>query len=100
MAPDPDVKIDRLGTYLEQHIASFRGLISATRLKGGNSNPTYRLDAHSGCYVLRRRPAGNLLPSAHAIHREFGVLSALQGTSIPVPKPLHFADDSSLLGSS
>lgn len=93
-----EFSLDRLGSYLELSVPGFGGLIGAVRLKGGNSNPTYRLDAQSGVYVLRRRPRGTLLPSAHSIDREFRVLSALERTSVPVPKPLHFATDESIIG--
>lgn len=94
-----DLPLDRLGSYLESSINGFKDLLSFARLPGGNSNPTYRLFARSGSYVLRRRPVGTLLPSAHAIDREFRVLTALQKSTVPAPTPLHFASDESILGS-
>lgn len=94
-----ELPLDRLGAYLESSIEGFNDLLSFVRLSGGNSNPTYRLFARSGTYALRRRPVGTLLPSAHAIDREFRVLTALQKSTVPVPIPLHFASDESILGS-
>jgi aminoglycoside phosphotransferase (APT) family kinase protein len=94
-----DLQIDRLGPYLESKISGFRGLLGITQFTAGNSNPTYHLHAQSGSYVLRRRPSGVLLPSAHAIDREFAILTALKETAIPVPLPLHFAEDESIIGS-
>ena len=98
--PHPlDLPADALATYLEAHVDGFRGPLTATKFKGGQSNPTYRIDAASGTYVLRRKPPGPLLPSAHAVDREFRVLQALHGTSVPVAKPLHLCRDESVIGS-
>ncbi len=98
--PHPlDLPADALATYLETHVDGFRGPLTATKFKGGQSNPTYRIDAASGRYVLRRKPPGPLLPSAHAVDREFRVLQALHGTSVPVAKPLHLCRDESVIGS-
>ena len=90
---------DTLATYLETHVAGFRGPLSATKFKGGQSNPTYLIEAASGKYVLRRKPPGQLLPSAHAVDREFRVLAALHGGPVPVAKPLHLCVDQSVIGS-
>ena len=98
--PHPlDLPADALATYLETHVDGFRGPLTATKFKGGQSNPTYRIDAASGTYVLRRKPPGPLLPSAHAVDREFRVLHALYGTSVPVAQPLHLCRDESVIGS-
>ncbi|MFZ2754812.1 MAG: phosphotransferase family protein [Lysobacteraceae bacterium] len=98
--PHPlDLPADALAAYLEAHVDGFRGPLTATKFKGGQSNPTYRIDAASGTYVLRRKPPGPLLPSAHAVDREFRVLQALHGTSVPVAKPLHLCRDESVIGS-
>jgi len=91
--------IERLGTYLEAHIPGFRGLRDAVKFAGGQSNPTFRLDAESGRYVLRRKPPGQLLPSAHAVDREYRVMAALAGTDVPVPAALHLCDDDAVIGS-
>lgn len=66
-----------LSRYLEKHVEGFRGLLTATKFAGGQSNPTYLLQADNGKYVLRRKPPGELLKSAHAVDREFTVISAL-----------------------
>ena len=89
-----------LAAYLETHAAGFRGPLVATKFKGGQSNPTYLLEAASGKYVLRRKPPGKLLASAHAVDREFRVLQALIGTSsVPVARPLHLCTDDGVIGS-
>ena len=90
-----------LAAYLEAQVPGFRGPLTATKFKGGQSNPTYRIDATSGSYVLRRKPPGKLLASAHAVDREFRVLQALHGGSAgaPVARPLHLCTDESIIGS-
>lgn len=91
--------LERLGPYLERHVPGFSQLRSATKFSGGQSNPTYRLEADSGTYVLRRKPPGLLLKSAHAVDREFTVLRALAATDVPTPVPLHLCEDDSVIGS-
>ncbi|WP_374604920.1 phosphotransferase [Arenimonas sp.] len=88
-----------LATYLESAVAGFRGPVVATKFKGGQSNPTYLIEAASGKYVLRRKPSGKLLPSAHAVDREYRVLQALHGGPVPVAQPLHLCEDESVIGS-
>ena len=88
-----------LAAYLEAHVPDFRGPLASTKFKGGQSNPTYRIDAASGTYVLRRKPPGQLLASAHAVDREFRVLTALHGGPVPVARPLHLCTDESIIGS-
>jgi len=88
-----------LAAYLEAHVEGFRGPLVATKFKGGQSNPTYLIDAASGKYVLRRKPPGKLLASAHAVDREFRVLGALHGSAVPVAQPLHLCMDDSIIGS-
>lgn len=88
-----------LADYLAQHIPGFRGPLSSSKFKGGQSNPTYLLDAESGRYVLRRKPPGSLLASAHAVDREFRVLQALHGSPVPVAKPYHLCLDDGVIGS-
>jgi aminoglycoside phosphotransferase (APT) family kinase protein len=87
-----------LAAALESAIPGFRGPLTATKFKGGQSNPTYRLDAASGTYVLRRKPPGTLLASAHAVDREFRVLQALQGL-VPVATPRWLCTDDAVIGS-
>ena len=88
-----------LAAYLEAHLPGFRGPLRASKFKGGQSNPTYRLDAASGAYVLRRKPPGQLLASAHAVDREFRVLRALHGSAVPVAQPLLLCTDEGVIGS-
>ncbi len=94
-----DLPAESLATYLDTHVDGFRGPLTATKFKGGQSNPTYRIDAASGTYVLRRKPPGQLLPSAHAVDREFRVLQALHGGAAPVAPPLHLCADDAIIGS-
>ncbi len=96
--PDFDLDEAALAAALEAAIPGFRGPLTATKFKGGQSNPTYRLDAASGPLVLRRKPPGVLLASAHAVDREFRVLSALQG-HVPVAKPRWLCRDEAVIGS-
>ena len=97
--PDPIALPETtLSTYLEVHVPDFRGPLTATKFKGGQSNPTYLIEAASGRYVLRRKPPGKLLASAHAVDREFRVLRALAGSAIPVAQPLHLCIDDSVIG--
>jgi aminoglycoside phosphotransferase (APT) family kinase protein len=88
-----------LKDYLAQHIPNFTGPITLTKFAGGQSNPTYRLDTPSHSYVLRRKPSGVLLPTAHAIEREYRVMSALAATDVPVAKCWWLCEDASVIGS-
>ncbi len=88
-----------LAAYLEGRVAGFRGPLLSSKFKGGQSNPTYLIEAASGRYVLRRKPPGQLLASAHAVDREFRVLQALHGSSVPVAAPLLLCGDESVIGS-
>lgn len=88
----------RLGNYLESQIHEFHGLKSVQKFVGGQSNPTFLLECKSGRYVLRSKPKGILLKSAHAIDREFKVMQALSESDVPVPKMLHFCEDKDVIG--
>src|SRR5438552_12148482 len=78
----------RLEDYLTANAPGFRGPLSVRQFRGGQSNPTYYLEAGGREYVLRRKPPGKLLPSAHAVDREYRVLAALAAhTTVPVPRP-------------
>jgi len=90
--------IPALGAYLEAHIDGFSGLVSASKFGTGQSNPTYRLKAASGEYVLRAKPPGALLKSAHQVDREYRVMRALADTSVPVPRMFHLAAGENPLG--
>ena len=88
----------KLNSYLERHVGGFRGLIKAEKFPGGQSNPTWLLSAASGCYVLRSKPLGRLLKSAHAVDREFRVIRALANTDVPVARALHLCEDEDVIG--
>jgi aminoglycoside phosphotransferase (APT) family kinase protein len=94
-----DLDDEILAIYLEKHLDGFRGPLISKKFKGGQSNPTYLLEAKSGNYVLRRKPPGKLLASAHAVDREFQVLHALHGSKVPVAKPYHLCKDDMVIGS-
>ncbi len=94
-----DLPLGRLDAWLRGHVEGFRGPLAAERFAGGQSNPTYRLAAASGQYVLRRKPPGPLLPSAHAVEREFRVMRALSGTAVPVPRVLALCEEDGVIGS-
>ncbi|TPL50187.1 phosphotransferase family protein [Mesorhizobium sp. B2-4-4] len=87
-----------LSPYLEARIPGFAGLSAIEKFKSGQSNPTYLLTAASGCCVLRAKPPGQLLKSAHQVDREFRVMSALSGTAVPVPRMLHLSAENSPIG--
>ncbi len=89
----------RLESYLKQHIPGFEGPVRAEKFAGGQSNPTFRLIAGGRSYVLRRKPPGELLKSAHAVDREYRVISALQDTPVPVPRTYVLCEDESIIGS-
>ena len=88
-----------LKDWLEQYIGKFDGPVLAEKFAGGQSNPTFKLTAGGNRYVLRRKPPGNLLASAHAVDREFRVISALQATDVPVPQSIALCEDESVIGS-
>jgi aminoglycoside phosphotransferase (APT) family kinase protein len=88
----------RLQDYLTQHVPGFAGPLRVQQFKGGQSNPTYSLITPSRRYVLRRKPPGKLLPSAHAVDREFRVISALHAQNFPVPEPITYCDDLEVVG--
>lgn len=84
--------------WLTANVAGYQGPGRMMKFGFGQSNPTYRLSAASGDYVVRRKPFGPLLPKAHAIDREFRVLGALASSQVPVPKVLAFCGDAAVLG--
>ncbi|MDE2137271.1 MAG: phosphotransferase [Gammaproteobacteria bacterium] len=89
-----------LARYLESHVAGFEGPLTVEMFRGGQSNPTFLLTTSQGrqC-VLRRQPAGQLLPSAHAVDREFRITRALFGQGVPVAEPICLCEDASVIGS-
>ena len=99
MEAGDELALDRIGRWLDDHVAGFRLPLAAERFAGGQSNPTYRLRAASGDYVLRKKPPGALLPSAHAVEREFRVIRALAQTAVPVPHVYALCEDEAVTGS-
>ncbi|MCA3696842.1 phosphotransferase family protein [Aquidulcibacter sp.] len=97
---DPRYKLDEvaLNAWMEAHVEGFAGPMEIRQFKGGQSNPTYQIITPSQNYVLRRKPPGKLLPSAHAVDREFRVISALYPTGFPVAKPFGLCMDESVIG--
>ena len=87
-----------VAAYLERELPGFRGPLAVRQFDAGQSNPTFYLEAPSGEYVLRKKPPGALLPSAHAIDREFRVLAALGGSGVPVPRTRLYCDDAAVAG--
>lgn len=94
----PQLDLARLGRYLEAQVPVFAGLRSAQRLIGGNSNPIWRIDADSGRYILRTQPAGLLLKSAHALDREYRVITALRDSAVPVARIHLLCNDLNVVG--
>ncbi|MEP2735768.1 MAG: phosphotransferase family protein [Erythrobacter sp.] len=91
--------MDKLTAWFEANVDGFAGPISYTKFKGGQSNPTYKIDTPAASYVLRRQPFGKLLPSAHAVDREYKAMTGLHPTGFPVPKTYGLCEDTEVLGS-
>ena len=89
-----------LGAWLQQHLEGFAGPLSVEMFKGGQSNPTYKLITPGKSYVMRAKPGpvAKLLPSAHAVEREFAVMRGLQDTDVPVPQMYCLCEDESVIG--
>jgi len=96
----PALQLDavRLEAYLARQVAGFAGPLIVKQFKGGQSNPTYLLETPARRYVLRRKPPGKLLPSAHAVDREYRVIRALHAQGFPVAEPLIYCTDESIAG--
>ena len=91
--------LEKLTAYLESHVEGFKGPMTVEKFAGGQSNPTFKVEAQSGLYVLRRQPPGKLLKSAHAVDREYRVLNALKDSDVPVAKVFHLCQDRDVIGS-
>ncbi len=100
VAPQHAFDVDQLTAYLHGHMPALAaGPLQFEQFKGGQSNPTFRLTAADGQrYVMRRKPPGVLLQSAHAVDREFRVISALHGTEVPVARPHVLCEDPAVIG--
>ena len=97
-APALRLDVVRLQAYLAQNVPGFAGPLTVQQFKGGQSNPTYLLETPARKYVLRRKPPGKLLPSAHAVDREYRVIGALHAQGFPVAEPLCYCADESIAG--
>ena len=86
VAPQHAFDVARLAAFMRQHVQGFEGELAVEQFKGGQSNPTFLLTAGRQRYVLRRKPPGTLLPSAHAVEREYRVIKALAATEVPVAR--------------
>ena len=98
VAPAHAFDVKKLEAYLADRIEGFQTPLEVRQFKGGQSNPTYQLVTPNRKYVMRRKPPGKLLPSAHAVDREFKVISALYPTGFPVAKPYLLCEDESIAG--
>jgi aminoglycoside phosphotransferase (APT) family kinase protein len=99
MRPGLEIDGERLAGYLEAHVPGFQGPLSIRQFKGGQSNPTYLLVTPAQHYVLRRKPPGQLLASAHAVDREYKVITALgRHTDVPVPRTYLLCTDEAVIG--
>jgi aminoglycoside phosphotransferase (APT) family kinase protein len=90
--------VGALELYLREHVKGFAGPIKLSQFKGGQSNPTYLVETPQRRYVLRRKPPGKLLPSAHAVDREHRVISALHAQGFPVAEPVIYCADETVIG--
>ena len=93
-----DFDHDSLNSYLKDTVGSSVQIRDIKQFKGGQSNPTYFINTNEIDYVVRRKPPGKLLPSAHAVDREYKVITALNKTDVPVPKTFAYCEDSSVIG--
>lgn len=94
----PEFERSRLASFLAEHVDGATGPMEIERISGGQSNPTFYVSFPDRRLVMRKQPPGPLLPSAHAVDREYRVISALQGTNVPVPRALVFSDDRGVVG--
>ena len=91
--------LDKLGAWMTANVPGYAGPLTYAKFAGGQSNPTYRLDTPDRAYVLRRKPFGPILPSAHAVDREYRVIAGLHPTGFPVPLPYGLCEDAAVIGS-
>ncbi len=91
--------LDTLGAWMTANVPGYAGPLTYAKFAGGQSNPTYRLDTPERAYVLRRKPFGPILPSAHAVDREYRVIAGLHPTGFPVPRPYGLCEDAAVIGS-
>ncbi len=90
--------IEKLSDYLTQQLDEFTGIKKSKKFNTGQSNPTYLLETAEKKYVLRKKPPGELLPSAHAVDREYRIIKALEETKVPVPRTVFLCNDENIIG--
>ncbi|QJR13354.1 phosphotransferase [Usitatibacter palustris] len=100
VAPQHAFDAEKLAAWMREHVDSNVGALEIVQFKGGQSNPTYLVTAGTKRYALRRKPPGKLLPSAHAVDREYQVMTALAKTDVPVPKTYALCEDPEVIGTS
>lgn len=93
-----EIDAKRLRDYLQTAIADFPAEYVLRQFKGGQSNPTYLIETEDRAFVLRKKPSGRLLPSAHQVEREFRIMAALQASDVPVPRLFGLCEDSEIIG--
>ena len=96
--PEPDFDVASLRKWMVSELGSGIRIDSVEKFPGGQSNPTYRVDTSEGAMVLRRKPFGKLLPSAHAVEREYRLIDALHPTPVPVARPIALCEDAEVIG--
>ncbi|MBV8169258.1 MAG: phosphotransferase family protein, partial [Alphaproteobacteria bacterium] len=97
--PGHELNVPALERWMADNVVGFRGPLTVEQFTGGQSNPTFRISAPSGRYALRRKPMGVLLKSAHAVDREYRVMTALHGVGFPVPRTHALCLDDAVIGS-
>lgn len=98
VSKDREIDAGRLQAFMEEQVEGFNGALDIREFKGGQSNPTYSLTAGGKRYVMRRKPPGPILKSAHAVDREYKVMTALADTDVPVPRTYALCTDENVIG--
>ena len=96
--PEHEFDVERLCDYLARNLGGFRAPLRVQQFRGGQSNPTFLLETGNARYVMRKKPRGDLLPSAHMVEREYQVTRALSDTDVPVIRPRLLCEDSKIVG--
>ena len=93
-----NLDLNKLSEYLAHQLPDFSGINTSKKFGTGQSNPTYLIETPEKKYVLRKKPPGKLLPSAHAVDREYRIIKALEKTAVPVPKTMLLCEDKNIIG--
>ena len=96
--PGHEFDTDQIDRYMRKQVGGYKGPFTVQQFEGGQSNPTFLLETPNRRYVLRKQPPGTLLPSAHAVDREYRVMAALQDSDVPVPAMLALCEDTDVIG--